>query len=119
MEFEKTPTAFADAMAELVSWSGEYVHVEVSVADGAGICGFDARFEALAGGEGEGSVLLWFADEVGLVVLSDAMSAFTELDFSTGIRWLRFEIGEHQSIEVERVMPEEICRRVTGVVPNG
>ncbi len=118
MEFEKTPTAFADALVELVTWSGKYVHVEVSIASGAGICGFDARLRALSGAEDVGSVLLWFEGETALVVLSDVMTAFTELSFSTGIRWLRFEVGEHQSVTLERVEPEEIWQRVTGVDRN-
>lgn len=107
MEFEKTPSTFADAVAELVSWSGECVHVEVSVAGGAGFCGFDARFQGLGGDEDEGTVLVWFEDGA-LVVLSDVVSAFTASSLSMEVRRLWFDIGEHQSVEIERVMPEEI-----------
>jgi hypothetical protein len=113
---ETTPKAFADAIAELVGWSGEYLHVEVSIADGAGICGFDARLEAIAGGEDERSVLLRFAGEAALVVLGDVVSASS---ISSEVGRLRFTLGEFQSIGLERVKPEEIMGRVTGVVSDG
>jgi hypothetical protein len=110
VDFETRPIAFADALAELVGWSGQDLHVEVSVAGGAGISGFDVRFDGVAADGDEGTVLLWFEGDIALVVLSDAMSASTDLGLSTEVSWLRFTIGEHQSVEVERLEPDEIRR---------
>jgi hypothetical protein len=59
-------------------------------------------------------VLLWFEGDVALVVLNDVMSAFSVSSPTMEVRWLRFSVGEHQSIEVERLVPEEIWRRVEG-----
>jgi hypothetical protein len=118
VDFEKTPTALADAISEVVGWSGENLHVEVSVAGGAGVSSFDARFEGVADGKAEGTVLLRFEGDVALVVLSDVMSAYTELGLSTEVRWLRFEVGG-QSVEVERLEPEEIRSRIGEAGANG
>lgn len=112
--FESRPIAFADALAQLVGWSGQHLHVEVLVAGSAGVCGFDGRFEGVAADENKGSVVLWFEGDVAFVVLNEVMSAFTVSSTAMAVRWIRFTVGEHQSIEVERLVPEEIRRRVEG-----
>jgi hypothetical protein len=112
VDFETTPIAFAHALAELVGWSGQYVHVEVSVAGGAGTSSFHARFDGVAADEDEGIVLLRFESDIALVVLSDVMSVSKISSLTIEVRWLRFTVGEHQSVEIERLEPEEIWRRV-------
>jgi hypothetical protein len=119
VDFEPTPIAFADALAELIGWSGQDVHVEVSVAGGAGISSFDACFDGVAADEDEGIVLVRFESDIALVVLSDVMSASRISSPTMEVRWLRFTVGEHQSVEIERLEPEEIWRRTGKAGVNG
>jgi hypothetical protein len=118
VEFGTTPIAFTDALGELVAWPGQDLHVEVSIAGGAGVCGFDTRFEGLAADEEEGSVVLRFEGDVAVVALSEVMSAFTISSPTMEARGLRFTVGDHQSIEVGRAEPAEIRRRTEGVGPD-
>jgi hypothetical protein len=113
-----TPITFAAAVDELIGWSSQDLHVEVSVAGGAGVCSFDARFEGIASDGDEGSVLLRFQTGGAVVALSDVMSAVKVLSPTMEVSQLRFTVGDHQIVEIERREPAEIFRRVEGGGPD-
>jgi hypothetical protein len=117
-DFETTPLGFGDALAELVGWSGQYVHVEVSIAGGAGVSSFDGRIAEITAGQDEGTVQVAFQANAAVVALDDVMSAAQDSSPTMEVRRLRFTVGEHQSVDFERKVPEEIGPNKEGALPH-